>query len=68
MPSLIRFLFMIGVLAGLAYGAMFALVLYVEPTEREMTERVPTDKINPVRKPVPAPAPAADTGEETTAQ
>lgn len=59
---------MIGVLAGLAYGAMFALVLYVEPTEREMTERVPTDKINPVRKPLPAPVAAPDTSIETAPQ
>lgn len=57
---------MIGVLVGLAYGAMYALVLYVEPTTREMTERVPTDKINPVRKPLPTPAaPAADEEVDT---
>ncbi len=53
MPSLIRFIVMIGVLIGIAYGAMYALVLYVEPQQREMTERVPTDKINPVRQPTP---------------
>ena len=40
----------IGLIAGAIYGAMFALVLYVEPTKREMSERVPTDKINPVRQ------------------
>jgi hypothetical protein len=68
MPSLIRFLFMIGVLVGLAYGAMYALVLYVEPTQREMTERVPTDKINPVRKPLPAPVAVPETEDETPAQ
>lgn len=68
MPSLFRFLFMIGVLAGLAYGAMYALVLYVEPTEREMTERVPTDKINPVRKPLPVPVPEPEPASETTTQ
>ncbi|WP_026480872.1 hypothetical protein [Ahrensia sp. 13_GOM-1096m] len=50
MPSLIRFLMTIGLIAGAIYGAMFALVLYVEPTKREMSERVPTDKINPVRQ------------------
>ena len=53
MPSLIRFIVMIGVLIGIAYGAMYALVLYVEPQQREMTERVPTDKINPVRQQTP---------------
>lgn len=45
MPSLIRFIVTIGVLAGLAYAAMFALVLYVEPREREVTIRVPTNQI-----------------------
>lgn len=68
MPSLIRFIFMIGVLVGLAYGAMFALVLYVKPTEREMTERVPTDKINPVRKPQPAPVVEPDSSDEVSTQ
>ena len=53
MPSLIRFIVLIGVLIGIAYGAMYALVLYVEPQQREMTERVPTDKINPVRQSAP---------------
>lgn len=45
MPSLIRFLVTIGVLAGLAYAAMFALVLYVEPREREVSTRIPTSQI-----------------------
>jgi len=47
MPTLLRFLVTIGVLAGLAYGAMFALVLMVEPNKGEMSERVPLDKLNP---------------------
>lgn len=47
MPTLLRFLVTIGVIAGLAYGAMFALVLMVEPKKGEMSERVPLDKLNP---------------------
>ena len=47
MPTLLRFLVTIGVIAGLAYGAMFALVLIVEPKKGEMIERVPLDKLNP---------------------
>lgn len=47
MPSLLRFLFFIGVLAGLVYAGMWALVFYVEPTPREMTVRIPAEKINP---------------------
>ena len=47
MPSLIRFLVFCGVLAGLVYGAMVALVVFVEPNPREITVRVPTERINP---------------------
>lgn len=47
MPSLFRFLVLCAVLAGIAYGAMFALVLYVQPTEREVTIRIPAQKLNP---------------------
>ena len=35
----------IGVLVGLVYGAMFALVTFVEPKKGEMTVRVPLDKV-----------------------
>lgn len=64
MPSLFRFLFTLGVLAGIAYGAMFALVMYVEPREREVSIRVPTNeielkRITPDNNGAPATAPAA---------
>ena len=49
MPTLFRFLVTIGVIVGLASGAMFALVTYVEPTKGEMTERIPVEKLNPAR-------------------
>ena len=44
LPSLVRFLIWIGVIAGLAYGAMLALVTFVEPQQREMSATVPTTK------------------------
>ena len=47
MPSLIRFLFVLGILGGMVYAGMWALVFYVEPVPREMTVRIPSDKINP---------------------
>ncbi|WP_422371661.1 histidine kinase [Hoeflea sp.] len=47
MPTLFRFLVFCAIIAGIVYGAMFALVLYVEPVEREVTIRVPTEKLNP---------------------
>jgi hypothetical protein len=49
MPTLFRFLVTLGILAGLAYGAMYALVMYVEPKKGEMTVRIPAEKINPKR-------------------
>jgi len=47
MPTLFRFLVFIGIVAGLAYGAMIALVTFVEPKQGEMTERIPAEKLNP---------------------
>ena len=49
MPTLFRFLVTLGILAALIYGAMYALVMYVEPKKGEMTVRIPAEKINPKR-------------------
>jgi hypothetical protein len=46
MPSLIRFVVFCGILAGLAYGAMFALVTYVEPKPKEIQIRIPANKLD----------------------
>jgi hypothetical protein len=45
-PSLIRFLIIAGILAGLAYGGMIALVTFVEPQPREMTQTIPPARLN----------------------
>lgn len=69
MPSLFRFLFVLGVLAALAYGAMFALVVFVEPEPRPMTVTIPADRLNPVRITVPAPPPVeTDEADAETTQ
>lgn len=47
MPSLIRLLVVIGLIAGAVYGSMIALVLLVEPKPREMTVRVPAERLQP---------------------
>lgn len=47
MPSLIRFLVFCAVIVGIVYGAMIALVVFVEPNPREITVRVPTERVNP---------------------
>lgn len=69
MPSLFRFLFVLGVLAALAYGAMFALVFFVEPETRPMSVTIPADRLNPVRITVPtAPPSQPDEAAETDAE
>lgn len=47
MPTLFRFLFILAAIAGLIYGSMVALVVLVEPKEREITIRVPSERLNP---------------------
>jgi hypothetical protein len=44
LPSLFRFLFVLGVLAALVYGGMVALVAYVQVEPREITQTVPLPK------------------------
>ncbi|MCI0465915.1 MAG: histidine kinase [Beijerinckiaceae bacterium] len=46
MPSLIRFLVIIAILAGIVYAGMVALVTFVEPQPREMTQTIPPSKLN----------------------
>ena len=47
MPTLFRFLFFCAVIAGSIYGTMVALVTFVEPTTREVTIRLPSERVNP---------------------
>jgi hypothetical protein len=44
MPSLFRFLVIVGVLGALGYGAVFALANLVKPTSREMSVTITPDK------------------------
>ena len=46
MPSLIRFVVFCAILVGLAYGAMFALIYYVEPNPKEVQVRIPANKLD----------------------
>jgi hypothetical protein len=47
MPTLFRFLFFCAVVVGSIYGTMVALVTFVEPREREVTIRIPNERVNP---------------------
>ncbi len=44
MPSLIRFLLYVAVLAGLVYGGLYALANYVRVAPREITQTITLPK------------------------
>ena len=46
MPSLFRFLVFLGLLGGLAYGAVFSLATFVKYQPREIIVTVPPDKFS----------------------
>jgi hypothetical protein len=46
MPSLIRLIFALGLLGGLAYGAIFSLATFGEPKTREITVTIPQDHLH----------------------
>jgi hypothetical protein len=47
MPTLFRFLFVCGMIVGSIYGAMLALVFLVEPKPRDVTVKIPFERVNP---------------------
>jgi cobalamin synthase len=44
MPSLFRFLTVVGIIAGMIYGVIFALANFVNPKPREMSVTIPADR------------------------
>ena len=44
MPSLFRFILVLGVIAALVYGGMIALVTFVQVQPREITETIQLPK------------------------
>ena len=47
MPTLFRFIFVLAILAGLGFAAMFALATLVQPQPREISVTVPSSKLQP---------------------
>lgn len=47
MPTLFRFTMILATIAGLIYGGMVLLVLVVKPRDREVTVRIPSERLNP---------------------
>jgi hypothetical protein len=44
MPTLFRFILVLGTLAALGYGAMWSLATFVTPDQREITVMVPASR------------------------
>lgn len=61
MPTLFRFLFVLAVIAGVIYGSMVALVFLVQPKERDVTVRIPSERMNPPAAPAPSQRPVQAT-------
>lgn len=47
MPTLLRFILVLAILAGLGFAAMFALATLVQPQPREISVTVPSSKLQP---------------------
>lgn len=47
MPTLFRFIVILAAIAGIIYGSMISLVVLVQPKEREVTVRIPSERLNP---------------------
>lgn len=62
MPTLVRFLVVLIVLAAIGIAGMFYLANFVEPHTREMTVKVPADRLRP-KEAAPPPAVAAAPAE-----
>lgn len=45
MPSLLRFVAVVGILIGLGYAGLWALAHFVEPSPREMTITIPQERL-----------------------
>jgi hypothetical protein len=51
MPTLIRLFIVLLVLAGLAFAGMFALTMFVDPGEKDITIRIPARELVPAEGP-----------------
>jgi hypothetical protein len=44
MPSLLRFLAVIGIIAGIGFGVIYALAYLVDPKPRDISVTIPPDR------------------------
>jgi len=66
MPTLIRLIVVLLVLAGIAFGAMFALVATVTPRDKQVTIRIPARDLVPSATNDPLVRREIDTSRPTT--
>jgi hypothetical protein len=66
MPTLIRLIVILLVLVGIGYGAMFALTVFVEPREKDVTIRIPARDLLPQTQRDPLVRREIDTTRATT--
>ena len=66
MPTLIRLIVILLVLVGIGYGAMFALTVFVEPREKDVTIRIPARDLVPQVQRDPLVRREIDTTRSTT--
>lgn len=66
MPTLIRLIVVLVVLAGIAFGAMFALVAMVTPRDKQVTMRIPARELVPSVAADPLVRREIDTSRPTT--
>jgi len=45
MPSLFRFLFVVGTFSAVVFGGLYALAVFLEPVPKEVSKTVPGVKI-----------------------
>ncbi len=62
MPTLFRFLFVVGVIAGVVTGSLYVLAEYFQPQPKEISKALRNVKVREEDAPAPAatPAPAPD--------
>ena len=66
MPTLIRLIVILLVLVGIGYGAMFALTVFVQPREKDVTIRIPARDLVPQAERDPLVRREIDTTRPTT--
>ena len=66
MPTLIRLIVVLLILVGIGYGAMYALTVFVQPRDKDVTLRIPARDLLPQAQRDPLVMREIDTTRPTT--